>query len=55
MMAVRIVRVGRWAADAETAALAADYLLCSFGDVSQFAMVAMGIALRGTGNFKPGD
>jgi putative MATE family efflux protein len=42
-------------ADAQTAALAADYLLWFIPAMAlQFAMVAMGAALRGTGNFKPG-
>jgi putative MATE family efflux protein len=55
MMAVRIPYARTLAADAETAALAADYLLWFIPAMSlQFAMVAMGSALRGTGNFKPG-
>ena len=42
-------------ADAPTAALAADYLLWFIPAMAlQFGMVAMGAALRGTGNFKPG-
>ena len=42
-------------ADAQTAALAADYLLWFIPAMAlQFPMVAMGAALRGTGNFKPG-
>ena len=42
-------------ADARTAALASDYLLWFIPAMAlQFAMVAMGAALRGTGNFKPG-
>ncbi len=42
-------------ADAPTARLAADYLLWFIPAMGlQFAMVAMGSALRGTGNFKPG-
>jgi Na+-driven multidrug efflux pump len=42
-------------ADAATAALAADYLLWFIPAMAlQFGMVAMGAALRGTGNFKPG-
>ncbi len=42
-------------ADAQTAALAADYMLWFIPALAlQFAMVAMGAALRGVGNFKPG-
>lgn len=42
-------------ADAETAAQAANYLLWFIPAMAlQFAMVAMGSALRGVGNFKPG-
>ncbi len=42
-------------ADATTAALAADYLLWFIPAMAlQFAMVAMGAALRAVGNFKPG-
>ena len=42
-------------ADANTAALAADYLLWFIPAMAlQFALVAMGAALRGVGNFKPG-
>ena len=42
-------------ADATTAALAADYMLWFIPAMAlQFAMVAMGSALRGVGNFKPG-
>jgi putative MATE family efflux protein len=42
-------------ADAQTAAMAADYLLWFIPAMAlQFGMVAMGSALRGTGNFKPG-
>ncbi len=42
-------------ADARTTELAADYLLWFIPAMSlQFAMVSMGAALRGTGNFKPG-
>jgi putative MATE family efflux protein len=55
MMALRISYTRTLAADAATAALAADYLLWFIPAMSlQFAMVAMGAALRGTGNFKPG-
>lgn len=43
------------AADARTAELAIDYLLWFVPAMSlQFAMIATGAALRGTGNFKPG-
>jgi putative MATE family efflux protein len=42
-------------ADGQTAALARDYLTWFIPAMAlQFAMVAMGSALRGTGNFKPG-
>lgn len=42
-------------ADAETARLALDYLRWFVPAMAlQFAMVSMGAALRGTGNFKPG-
>jgi putative MATE family efflux protein len=42
-------------ADAKTAALTAEYLLWFIPAMAlQFAMVAMGSALRGVGNFKPG-
>jgi putative MATE family efflux protein len=42
-------------ADAETAALAADYLLYFVPAMGlQFGIVAMGAALRGIGSFKPG-
>jgi putative MATE family efflux protein len=55
MMALRVSYTRALAADAATAALAADYLLWFIPAMSlQFAMVAMGSALRGTGNFKPG-
>src|SRR6187401_3087182 len=55
MMALRVPYTRTLAADATTAALAADYLLWFIPAMSlQFAMVAMGSALRGTGNFKPG-
>jgi putative MATE family efflux protein len=54
-MAIRIPYVNALGADARTAALASDYLLWFIPAMSlQFAMVAMGAALRGTGNFKPG-
>ena len=55
MMAVRLPYARALGADQATAALAADYLLWFIPAMSlQFAMVAMGAALRGTGNFKPG-
>jgi putative MATE family efflux protein len=42
-------------ADAETAALAAEYLLWFIPALAlQFVMIAMGAALRGVGNFRPG-
>jgi putative MATE family efflux protein len=54
-MAIRVPYVNALGADARTAALASDYLLWFIPAMSlQFAMVAMGAALRGTGNFKPG-
>jgi putative MATE family efflux protein len=54
-LAVRVPYVNALGADAQTAALAADYLLWFIPAMAlQFAMVAMGAALRGTGNFKPG-
>src|SRR5688500_11990984 len=54
-MAVRIPYVNALASDARTAALASEYLLWFIPAMSlQFAMVAMGAALRGTGNFRPG-
>ena len=55
MMAVRLPYARALGADQATVALAADYLLWFIPAMSlQFAMVAMGAALRGTGNFKPG-
>jgi len=54
-MAIRVPYVNALGADARTAALASEYLLWFIPAMSlQFAMVAMGAALRGTGNFKPG-
>jgi putative MATE family efflux protein len=54
-MALRMPYVTALAADARTSELAADYLLWFIPAMSlQFAMVSMGAALRGTGNFKPG-
>ena len=54
-MALRMPYVTALGADARTTELAADYLLWFIPAMSlQFAMVSMGAALRGTGNFKPG-
>jgi MATE family, multidrug efflux pump len=54
-MALRVPYAKTLSADARTAALAADYLLWFIPAMAlQFGMVAMGSALRGTGNFKPG-
>jgi len=54
-MAIRVPYVNALGADARTAALASEYLLWFIPAMSlQFAMVAMGAALRGTGNFRPG-
>jgi putative MATE family efflux protein len=54
-MAIRVPYVNALGADARTVALASAYLLWFIPAMSlQFAMVAMGAALRGTGNFKPG-
>jgi MATE family, multidrug efflux pump len=54
-MILRIPYARALSADAETTALAADYLLWFIPAMAlQFGMVAMGSALRGTGNFKPG-
>ena len=54
-MALRTEYAQRLSADAETAALAGDYLLWFIPAMAlQFGLVAMGAALRGTGNFKPG-
>ena len=53
--AVRVRYTTAMAADAATAALANQYLLWFIPAMAlQFPMVAMGAALRGTGNFKPG-
>ena len=55
MMALRVPYTRSLAADAATARLAAEYLLWFIPAMAlQFTMVAMGSALRGTGNFKPG-
>jgi len=52
---IRMPYVDALGADARTATLASDYLLWYIPAMAlQFAMVAMGAALRGTGNFKPG-
>ena len=52
---VRVPYVTALAADPATADQAGDYLLWFVPAMSlQFAMVSMGAALRGTGNFKPG-
>ena len=54
-MLLRVAYATTLSADAVTAALAADYLLWFIPAMAlQFAIVAMGAALRGTGNFKPG-
>ena len=55
LMAARESYVTALSADPQTAALASEYLLWFIPAMSlQFGMVAMGAALRGTGNFKPG-
>ena len=55
MMWLRKVYASMLGADGPTAALAIDYLTWFIPAMAlQFAMVAMGSALRGTGNFKPG-
>ena len=54
-MAVRWPYARAMSADATTAALAAEYLLWFIPAMAlQFALVAMGSALRAVGNFKPG-
>ena len=54
-MIVRIPYVSALGADARTATMASNYLLWYIPAMAlQFGMVAMGAALRGTGNFKPG-
>ena len=54
-LAVRWPYVRAMSADAKTAALAADYLAWFIPAMAlQFALVAMGSALRAVGNFKPG-
>jgi len=53
-MAFRVSYSKSMSADAQTAALAAEYLLWFIPAMGlQFALVAMGAALRGVGNFKP--
>jgi Na+-driven multidrug efflux pump len=55
-LAVRTPYARAMSADAETAALAGDYLQWFIPAMAlQFGLVAMGSALRGMGNFKPGD
>jgi len=54
-LVVRVPYANAQSADAATAAMAADYLLWFIPALAlQFAIVAMGAALRGTGNFRPG-
>jgi putative MATE family efflux protein len=54
-MAIRTWYSTALSADQATATMAADYLLWFIPAMSlQFAIVAMGAALRGVGNFKPG-
>ncbi len=54
-LAVRLPYTKAMGADAKTAELAGDYLLWFIPAMAlQFALVAMGSALRATGNFKPG-
>jgi putative MATE family efflux protein len=54
-LALRWPYANAMSADAQTASLAAEYLLWFIPAMAlQFAMVAMGSALRGVGNFKPG-
>ncbi len=54
-MAIRHPYARALSADAVTAALAAEYLLWFIPAMAlQFGIAAMGAALRGTGNFKPG-
>jgi putative MATE family efflux protein len=55
VMAVRGPYARAFSADAITAAMAADYLLWFVPAMAlQFGLIAMGAALRGSGNFKPG-
>lgn len=54
-MALRMPYVRALSADAQTEALAGSYLAWFIPAMAlQFAMVSMGAALRGTGNFRPG-
>lgn len=54
-LAVRMPYARAMSADQETAALAGDYLRWFIPAMAlQFGLVAMGAALRGMGNFKPG-
>jgi putative MATE family efflux protein len=54
-MALRVPYARSLSADAATSDLANDYLLWFIPALAlQFGLVAMGAALRGTGNFKPG-
>src|SRR5687767_7230043 len=54
-MMLRVPYARTLSADAQTAGLAATYLLWFIPAMAlQFGIVAMGAALRGTGNFKPG-
>jgi putative MATE family efflux protein len=54
-MALRTEYAERLSADAQTATLAAAYLLWFIPAMAlQFTLIAMAAALRGTGNFKPG-
>ncbi len=54
-LALRLPYTSRQSADPQTAALAAEYLLWFIPAMGlQFALVAMGAALRAVGNFKPG-
>jgi putative MATE family efflux protein len=55
MMALRTTYAEGLSADAATARLAEQFLLWFIPSLAlQFGLVAMGAALRGTGNFKPG-
>jgi putative MATE family efflux protein len=55
VLAIRVPYANGLAADAATATMAADYLLWFVPAMAlQFGLIAMGAALRGTGNFKPG-
>ncbi len=54
-MATRRIYAESLSADAETLRLAAEYLLWFIPAMAlQFGLIAMGSALRGTGNFRPG-